>query len=106
MLSAWGRCRRWLMNSVSKPGGGEGGARRGAGAGGSSVELVTLVTVHDPIEAEIILSKLHSAGIAAYANHDALSVVWGLTVDGAGRHDIVVRAEELLEAQAALERET
>jgi hypothetical protein len=93
LLSDWGRCRRWLMGSVSRSG------------GGSSDELVTLVTVHDPIEAEIILGKLHSAGIAAYANHDALSVVWGLTVDGAGRNDIVVRVEDLPEAQAALKRE-
>jgi hypothetical protein len=77
----------------------------GAGAGGSSGELVTLVTIYDPIEAEIIVGKLRSAGISAYANHDALSVVWGLTVDGAGRHDIVVRAEDLPEAQAALVRE-
>ncbi len=69
-------------------------------------ELVTLVTVHDPVEAEIIVAKLRSAGIAAYARHDALSVVWGLTVDGAGQNDIVVRGEDLEEARAALEQES
>ena len=68
-------------------------------------DLATLATTNDPVEAEIILSKLHSAGIAAYATTTPCRL-WGLTVDGAGRHDIVVRADDLLEAQAALERET
>ena len=78
--------------------------RAGRGAGGCG-ELTTLVTVFDPVEAEIIVAKLHSAGIEAYARHDALSVVWGLTLDGAGQNDITVRTEDLEEARAALERE-
>ena len=86
------------MNSDSKK---QGSGKRAA----AGDELTTLVTVFDPVEAEIIVGKLHSAGIEAYARHDALSVVWGLTVDGAGQNDIKVRTEDLEEARAALERE-
>ena len=48
-------------------------------------------------------AKLRSSGIEAYAKHDALSVVYGLTVDGCGQQDIMVRAEDLEEARMALE---
>jgi hypothetical protein len=81
---------------------GEEAGRREGGRG--PVELVTLVTVYDPVEAQIILAKLHSAGIAAYSHHEAMSVVYGITVDGLGRQDIVVREEDLVEARAALEQ--
>jgi hypothetical protein len=98
------------MSSVSETGGearrksraGGGGADDREGRGGPA-ELVTLTTVYDPVEAQIILAKLHSAGIAAYSHHEAMSVVYGLTVDGLGRQDIVVREEDLIEARAALE---
>jgi hypothetical protein len=66
---------------------------------------VLLVSVNEPIEAEIILSKLRSAGIEAWCRHEAASVVYGLTVDGLGQQDIMVRSEDLAEAQAALEPE-
>ena len=71
-----------------------------------SSELVTLATTNDPVEAEIILARLRSAGIAGYIRHDAVSNVIGVTFDGVGRQDIIVRADEFLEAQAALERES
>jgi len=64
-----------------------------------------LVSVNDPIEAEIVLSKLRSAGIEAWCRHEAASIVYGLTVDGLGQQDIMVRAEDMAEAQAALEPE-
>jgi hypothetical protein len=64
-----------------------------------------LTTVYDPVEAEIIVAKLRSAGIYAYVLHEAASVVYGLTVDGWGQQDIFVRAEDLEEARAALDRE-
>jgi hypothetical protein len=64
---------------------------------------VLLVTVFDPVEAEIIVAKLRSAGIEAIIRHDALSVVYGLTVDGCGQQDILVRPDDLEEARAALE---
>jgi len=52
------------------------------------------------------MAKLRRARIAVYARHDALSVVWGLTIDGAGQNDIMVRREDLEEARAALEQES
>ncbi len=64
---------------------------------------VLLITVFDPIEAEIIVAKLRSAEIEAMVRHDALSVVYGLTVDGCGQQDIMVRPADLEEARAALE---
>ena len=70
-----------------------------------SSELVTLVCTNDPVEAEIILAKLRSAGIDAYIKHEAVSRVIGLTFDGVGKQEVIVRAGELLEAQAALECE-
>ena len=68
-----------------------------------SHDLALLTTVYNPVEAEIIVAKLRSAGIEAYVRHDALSVVYGLTVDGCGQQDIWVRTEDLPEAKAALE---
>ncbi|MCE5253362.1 MAG: DUF2007 domain-containing protein [Actinomycetia bacterium] len=93
------------------PGGGDdrpGGAGRVGGAGSpggarSAGTPVLLVTLYDPIEAAIVVAKLRSAGIEAFVRHEALSVVYGLTVDGAGRQDILVRPEDLEEARAALE---
>ncbi len=73
--------------------------------GGNSPDTgpVVLTRVYDPVEAEIIVSKLRSAGIEAFLRHDALSVVMGLTVDGCGQQDVMVRAEDLEEARTALE---
>jgi hypothetical protein len=62
-----------------------------------------LIRVYDPVEAEIIVGKLRSAGIEAFVRHEALSVVYGLTVDGCGQQDILVREEDLEEARAALD---
>ncbi len=66
---------------------------------------VLLASVNEPMEAEIIVSKLRSAGIETWCRHEAASRVYGLTVDGLGQQDIMVRAEDLEEAQAALELE-
>jgi len=65
---------------------------------------VLLTSIYDPVEAEIVIAKLRSAGIEAFVRHEALSVVYGLTVDGFGQQDIMVRAEELEEAKIALEQ--
>lgn len=77
------------MNSVSK---------------GGTAEPVLLVSVCTPTEADIIVGRLRSAGIDTYVRHEALSVVYGLTVDGAGQQDIMVRPEDLDEAKFALEQ--
>jgi hypothetical protein len=70
---------------------------------GDSSPPVLLVTVCTPMEADIIVGRLRSAGIDTYVRHEALSVVYGLTVDGAGQQDIMVRPEDLEEAKFALE---
>lgn len=69
-----------------------------------SGDLVLLATIYDPVEAEIVVAKLRSAGIDTYVKHEALNVIYGLTVDGAGQQDIMVRAEDLDEARVALEQ--
>ena len=66
---------------------------------------VLLASIYDQVEAEIIVAKLRSAGIECFIKHEAMSVVYGLTVDGLGQQDIMVRAEDLEVAQAALESE-
>lgn len=76
----------------------------GASAG-SGEPPVLLVSVNDPVEAEIIMAKLRSAGIPVWCRHEAASVVYGLTVEGLGRQDIMVRPEDLEEARGALEPE-
>jgi hypothetical protein len=84
------------------------GAQAGREAGvPAKVEdgIAVLAVVYDPIEAEIIVAKLRSAGIEAMVRHDALSVVYGLTVDGAGKSDVLVRARDLPEARGALSDE-
>src|SRR5512139_3014196 len=86
------------MNSVSEPGGSP--APGGSPVPGSGPVL--LVRVYDPVEADIIVGKLRSSGIEAFSRHEALSVVVGLTIDGCGQQDIMVRAEDLEEAQAVL----
>lgn len=80
-----------------------GDSDEGGYSGDPDSGLVLLVTVYDPVEAEIIVAKLRSAGIRTFVQHEALSVVWGLTVDGCGRQDIMVRPEDLEEARAALD---
>lgn len=97
------------MSSGCESGGAVGGApadARGAGSAGSGpvdAGPALLVTVYDPVEAEIIVAKLRSAGIESFVRHEALSTVYGLTVDGAGQQDIMVRSEDWEEAKAALE---
>ena len=83
------------------------GRKGGGGAGSPGTDgcgPVLLVTVYDPMEADIIVGRLRSAGIETYVRHDALSVVYGLTVDGAGQQDIMVREADLADARFALEQ--
>ena len=70
--------------------------------GGTETELVVLTTLYDPMEAQIIAARLRSASIESVVKHDTMSVVYGLTVDGIGKQEILVRAGDLAEAQAAL----
>jgi hypothetical protein len=100
------------MTSVFECGGGRiGGGEPGsgesvteAGRSGPCPAPVLLTSLYDPVEAEIVVAKLRSAGIDTFVQHEALSVVYGLTVDGAGQQDIFVRPDDLEEARAALEQ--
>lgn len=76
-----------------------------AGAAPGSDRLVLLVSLNDPVEAEIVAAKLRSAGIDCFMGREALGVVYGLTIDGLGQRNIMVRAEDLEAARAALEEE-
>jgi hypothetical protein len=69
----------------------------------SDSEPVLLVRVFDPMEAQIIVAKLRSADIETFVKHDALGTVYGLTVDGCGQQDIMVRTADLQDALVALE---
>ena len=66
---------------------------------------VLLVSLYDPVEAQIIVAKLRSAGIEAIVTHEALSWVLPVTIDGVGKQDIMVRPEDLEDARAALTSE-
>lgn len=66
-------------------------------------DLSTLVTVFDPVEADMVVSKLRSAGIEGIVQPEALSVVYGLTMEGHARHHVLVRTEDLVEARGALD---
>ncbi len=88
------------MNSDSKTG--DSGAKTAA-PGADPDAPVLLATFYDQMEAQIVVAKLRSAGIDCYLRHEAAGVVYGLTVDGMGQQDVMVRAEDLEVAQAALE---
>ena len=54
------------------------------------------------MEAEIIVAKLRGAGITAFVRHEALSVVYGLTVDGPGSRTSSSGPEDLEVARSGL----
>ncbi len=66
---------------------------------------VLLISLYDPVEAQIVVAKLRSAGIEAMVTHEALSWVLPVTIDGVGKQDIMVRPEDLEDARAALTSE-
>jgi hypothetical protein len=76
---------------------------RSGDLGAEAYTPVVLATFYNEIEAAIVVAKLRSAGIQCYLRHEAAGVVYGLTVDGMGQQDLMVRADDLEEAQAALE---
>jgi hypothetical protein len=64
-----------------------------------------LATFYDPVETQIVVAKLRSAGIETFVRHEAIGAVYGLTVDGMGQQDIFVRSEDFDEAKAALSKD-
>lgn len=78
-------------------------AARAAAPADRDDDLAVLVTLFDPVEAEMVVSKLRSAGIDGIVQPEALSVVYGLSMEGHGRHHVLVRTEDLVEASGALD---
>jgi Putative prokaryotic signal transducing protein len=68
-------------------------------------ELVPIKTVWDRTEAEILVGLLRASGIDAMIQHEALSTVLGLSVDGLGKQEVLVRSEDLAAAQHLLAAE-
>jgi hypothetical protein len=66
-------------------------------------DLVVLVSVWQLLEGELIVSRLQAAGIPAVLRSESVGTVVGVTVDGLGRRDVLVRAEDLERARAELE---
>jgi hypothetical protein len=65
-------------------------------------ELVVVYTTQGALRAEIIKSKLESAGIPAMIRSEAQSVL-PMTVDGIGKAEILVERAREQEARAVLE---
>jgi hypothetical protein len=58
------------------------------------------------LRAQVVKSKLESAGIAVLLKYDSASVVFGLTVDGLGEVEVWVPKEQANEARALIEEQT
>jgi hypothetical protein len=73
-----------------------------------SLEASDLVEVwfeQGHLRANVIKAKLEAAGIPAILSYDAMSVVFGLTVDGIGKVRIMVRPEDVEAAESVLAEE-
>ena len=64
-------------------------------------ELVVIYTTQGVLRAEIIKSKLESAGIPAMIKSEAQSVI-PMTVDGIGKAEVLVAKENEVEAREVL----
>ena len=69
----------------------------------SGDEVVVLASFYNWLEADMVAAKLTSMGIESYVRHEALGRVFGLTVDGTGQQDVMVRAADFDLARALLE---
>lgn len=68
-------------------------------------ELVAVYTAQGHLRANVIKSKLEAAGIPAILSYEALSRIYGLTVDGIGQVCVLVRPEDAAEARRLLAEE-
>lgn len=66
-------------------------------------ELVTLLVLNDPWEAQIIRGVLANYGIVAVLASEAVREVYGITIDGLGEIKVQVREEDEAEARDILE---
>jgi thiamine pyrophosphokinase len=67
-----------------------------------SGELVVVYAAQGHMRANVIKSKLEAAGIPAILSYEALSRIYGLTVDGIGQVRVLVRPDVAAEAKRLL----
>jgi thiamine pyrophosphokinase len=68
-------------------------------------ELVSVYVAQGHMRANVIKSKLEAAGIPAMLSYEALSRIYGLTMDGIGQVRVLVRREDAAEARRLLAEE-
>ena len=69
-------------------------------------QLVTVYVSQGMLPAEVVRSKLESAGIPVLLKYEAIGQIIGLTVDGLGRVDVLVPEEYAADAEYLLQEET
>lgn len=57
---------------------------------GDELNLVVVYVSQGPLAAEVAKSKLESEGIPVMLRYEAIGRIYGLTVDGLGRVEVVV----------------
>jgi len=75
------------------------------GIDASHSEVVVVYASQGPLAAEVAKSKLEAAGIPCALRYPSVGRVWGLTVDGLGRVEVVVPAAFEAEAQELLQEQ-
>ncbi len=71
--------------------------------GVEKTELVKVYTTCGQLEAEVMKSRLESEGIPVLLQYDSASIVFGITVDGLGKVNILVSANLAQEARSILQ---
>ena len=69
-------------------------------------ELLELITVQGPVEAEVIKSLLSSHNIACLLRGQVVQSVHAFSADGLGKIKILVSAQDLPTAQKLIEQQT
>ena len=64
--------------------------------------FVVVYTSNGPLGAEVVKGKLESAGIPAILKYESSGRVLGLTIDGMGQVQVLVRGEDLQQAHKLL----
>ncbi|NLG27574.1 MAG: DUF2007 domain-containing protein, partial [Chloroflexi bacterium] len=68
----------------------------------NSADVVVVYVSQGPLGAEVARGKLASAGIPCSLRYPSVGRIWGLTVDGLGRVEVVVPAAYVADALALL----
>jgi hypothetical protein len=68
----------------------------------SGADVVVVYVSQGPLGAEVARSKLAAAGIPCALRYPSVGRIWGLTVDGLGRVQVVVPTAYVADAQELL----